>query len=197
MRPPTAAGPSTFGGAVSGTAPSAYRNDLAVVAGMLRALGHNAAATPSGPVSGIPDRDALLEQCRQATAFIRHCGDNAEHYRRQPPADNPSAAVLACAYDAAMSCAATVHRHLGAALDLSIKCATAPLAKPGSPAAELRRRQAEHTGIALETADRCAAQGAEEVRAFTDRLAPVPAETPAGSAHAPAPPSTSPARSRR
>ncbi len=196
MRPPAGAGPSTFGGAVSDTAPSAYRNNLEAVAGMLRALGHNAAATPSGPVPGIPDQNALLEQCRQAAAFIRHCGHNAEHYRRRA-ADNPSAAVLAGAYEAAMRRAATVHRHLGAAVDLAIQCTTGTPAKPGSPAAELRRRQAEHTGIALESAERYATQGAEEVRVFTNRLAPVPQEAPVKAAHAPAPAATAPTRNRR
>nr|BEK67547.1 hypothetical protein KPHV_47740 [Kitasatospora purpeofusca] len=197
MRPLAAAGPATFGGAVSGTSPSDYRNDLAVVAGMLRALGHNASVTPSGATSGFPDRDALLGQCRQAQAFIRHCGESAEHYRRQLPADNPSAAVLAGAYDTAMSRAATVHRHLSAALDLSIKCATTAPASPRSDAEKLAVRRAEHTVSALESADRCAAQGAEEVLAFTDRLAPVPSAAPPGAAVVLGSPATAPSRSRR
>ncbi|MGV9266625.1 hypothetical protein ACWDRR_18430 [Kitasatospora sp. NPDC003701] len=197
MRPLAAARPATFGGAVSAAAPSDYRNDLSVVAGMLRALGHNAAATPLGAVADIPDRDALLGQCRQAQAFIRHCGESAEHYRRQLPADNPSAVALAGAYETAMSRAATVHRHLGAALDLSIKCATTAPAKPRSHAEKLALRRAEHTASALESADRCAAQGAEEVLAFTDRLAPVPTAAAAEAAVVVGSSATAPTRSRR
>ncbi|MEU4113262.1 hypothetical protein AB0F71_02015 [Kitasatospora sp. NPDC028055] len=195
MRPPAA--PATFGGAVSAGSRPDYRNDLTVVAGMLRTLGHNAAATPSGPVPGIPSRDALMEHCRQAQAFIRHCGDNAEHYGRQLVADNPSAATLADAYGTAMSRAATVHRHLGAALDLSIKCATAAPAEPGSPAEKLRLRRAEHTVTALDSADRCAAEGAEEVLAFTARLAPAAPAAPAEAALVLGSPATVPVRKRR
>ncbi|MFB7474254.1 hypothetical protein [Kitasatospora sp. NPDC056184] len=195
MRSPAA--PATFGGAVSAGSRPDYRDDLAVVAGMLRALGRNAAATPSGPVPGIPSRDALLEHCRQAQAFIRHCGDNAEHYRHQPVADNPSAAALASAYGTAMSRAATVHRHLGAALDLSIKCATAAPAEPGSPAEQLYLRRAEHTVTALDSADRCAAAGAEEVLAFTARLAPVAPMASVEAALVLGSPPTASARKRR
>ncbi|MFE2107995.1 hypothetical protein ACFXAF_19325 [Kitasatospora sp. NPDC059463] len=172
MRPLTTAGPATFGGALSGSAAS-YRSDLEVVAGMLRALGHNAAATPSGPAPGVPDRRALLEQARQAQAFIRHCGDNAEHYGSQP-VDNPLAAPLAGAYNVAMSHAATVHRHLGAALDLSIKYVQSPPDRVGSPAEALRLRRAEHAAAALDNADQCAVQGAEAVLAFAARLPPSP-----------------------
>ncbi|MFE2722789.1 hypothetical protein [Kitasatospora sp. NPDC059327] len=182
---------------MSAASPSAYQGDLAVVAGMLRTLGHNATTTPSGPVPGLPSRNALLEHCRQAQAFIRHCGDSADHYRRQRDADNPSAAVLAGAYESAMSSAATVHRHLGAALDLSIKCETSAPAKPGSPAEELLLRRAEHTITALESADRCAAQGAEDVLAFTDRLAPVPSAAPAEAALVLGSPPITPTRKRR
>ncbi|MEU9041450.1 MULTISPECIES: hypothetical protein [unclassified Kitasatospora] len=197
MRPLATAGPATFGGALANSAAS-HRNDLEVVAGMLRALGHNAAVTPSGPAPGVPDRSALLDQARQAQAFIRHCGDNAEHYGRQP-ADNPSAAPLAGAYEVAMSHAATVHRHLGAALDLSIKYAQSPSERPGSPAEALRLRRAEHAAAALDSADQCAAQGAEAVLAFAGRL-PSGQDRPSPAAAAPAissPVVSSPPRRRR
>ncbi|MGK4581667.1 hypothetical protein [Kitasatospora sp. HPMI-4] len=196
MKPLATAGPATFGGALSGLAAS-YRSDLEVVAGMLRALGHNAASTPSGPVPSVPDRNALLEQARQAAAFIRHCGDNAEHYGRQP-ADNPSAAPLAEAYGVAMSHAATVHRHLGAALDLTIKVAVSAAAEPGSQAEALRRRRTEHACTALDNADQCAAQGAEAVLAHLDRLPPGSARpSPGATAHVINSPATAATRNRR
>ncbi|MEY9956827.1 hypothetical protein [Streptacidiphilus sp. MAP5-52] len=127
------------------------------LAALLRALGRQA-RDQAGPLP--PDAGVLLEQARQAQAFIRHCAARVSQHTGPSAAAEP----VARAYSVALTHGATVHRDLAAAVDLALKLAVAgPPDNADSEAAVLYRQRGEQAQGFLLHADECAAHGAARV----------------------------------
>ncbi|MGV9268372.1 hypothetical protein ACWDRR_27325 [Kitasatospora sp. NPDC003701] len=136
---------------------------------MLRLLGRVTGAPP-GPGQLAPDPAAVSERMAQALVFERQC--------RQLSADKAAEPQLASAYAAAAVRSATITRHLGVALDLSVKCALTERGAPRSAAESLQQRRHKAAVAALTEAEKEADLGHHEVLGFASRIAASTADPP-------------------
>ncbi|MET8623717.1 hypothetical protein ABZW30_08170 [Kitasatospora sp. NPDC004669] len=154
------------------TPPAAPSVDLGDLANVLRMLGDRADATTRSPGTSMPAANELLQQTGDFLTVMRVCADNATRSAGAPG--------VAGAYADAQRHAATAHRHLAVALDLTLQPPrTLSTGEPAGDTATADTQRAYQALCALAYARNAAWEGAELLDTAAQKLA-----TPAAGAAA-------------
>ncbi|MDH6111335.1 hypothetical protein P3T36_003357 [Kitasatospora sp. MAP12-15] len=164
------------------TAPAITALDLDDLTAVLRMLGDRADTTPTAPGTPVPDPAELLKHTASFQTLMRHCADNAARHAKIAPETDAAAPAMADAYLGAQVHAATAHRHLALALELSLRALRGdPATDPAAVAATAYQQRTYGALTALSQAHEAAWFGAKQLETAARQLPkPVPSRSAAG-----------------